>query len=377
MARIICISKYPPLEGGIAAKTFWLCRALAERGHTVHVVTDQENIDAEYSSPGSGFDLSVKNLHIHRPNEKIPWHIPNDAHPSLALLNTVLEVVDRYGADAIDTGYLIPYGLVGCLAGQITGIPFMLRHGGSDLHKFVEAGLWRHLLSKAFASASAIVTDMENSERFYEHSKRVVTVPPYIPNPACFKPPTNEAPKPTLALIGKANYHWRHKGWHRVVEIMKSLGDRFHYLVLSQGTGFTDFRKYVEERLDSPVEWRSFVHPLEMPSLLQAISGVFVLQNDMPFPVFSNLAAEALYCNVTVITDRHGIVQSMEKQGLHIDAESRHILVVPNDQPDRAAKTIADYFERPVSEKIDTSHREADYAAYMQKNEEAILSVLT
>lgn len=375
MARIICISKYPPLEGGIAAKTFWLCRALAERDHTVHVVTDQENIDAEYSSPGAQFDIAVKNLHIHRPNEKIPWHIPNDAHPSLALLNTTLEVIDRYGADAIDTGYLIPYGLVGCLAGQITGIPFMLRHGGSDLHKFVEAGLWRHLLSKAFASASAIVTDMENSERFYEHSKRVVTMPPYIPNPAFFKPSTNEAPKPTLALIGKANYHWRHKGWHRVVEIMKSLGNRFHYLVLSQGAGFTDFRKYVEERLTSPVEWRSFVHPLEMPSLLQAISGVFVLQQDLPFPVFSNLAAEALYCNVTIITDKDDIVQIMEKQGLHVDAASRQILVVPNDQPDRAAKTIADYFERSVPEQIDIGRRECDYADYVRKNEETILSV--
>jgi len=158
MARIICISKYPPLEGGIAAKTFWLCRALAERGHTVHVVADQVNIDAEYSFPGSASDVAIKNLFTHRPAEKIPWHVPNDTHPSLALLNTTLGVIDRHGADIIDTGYLIPYGLVGYLASQITGIPFILRHGGSDLTKFVEAGIWSNMLSKTFTSAAAIIS---------------------------------------------------------------------------------------------------------------------------------------------------------------------------------------------------------------------------
>lgn len=70
------------------------------------------------------------------------------------------------------------------------------------------------------------------------------------------------------------------------------------------------------------------------------------------------------------------MVQSMEKQGLHVDAESRHILVVPNDQPDKAAETINNYFEHAIPWQIDISHRVADYAAYMQKNEEVILSAI-
>lgn len=376
MARIICISKYPPLEGGISARTFWLCRALAERGHTVHVVTDQENINAEYSSPDFKSDLSVSNLYIHRPNETIPWHIPNDSHRSLVLLNTILEVIDQHGADVIDTGYLIPYGLVGYLASQITGIPFLLRHGGSDLNKFVDAGIWSNLFTKAFTSASTIITEKENCARFCEFSKLVVAIPPYVPNPAFFKPLVDKKTKPILALIGKANYYWRHKGWHKVAELMKGLGDRFHYLVVSQGAGFKDFRKYIEDRVDFSIEWRNFVHPFEMPQLLQSLSGIFVLQQGLPFPAFSNLIVEALYCNVTVITDRHDMVQSLRKHGLHIDAESRHILVIPNDQPDQAAEAITNYFERPVMEQIKIKGREFDYAAYIQKNEETILSVI-
>lgn len=376
MARIICISKYPPLEGGIAAKTYWLCRALAERGHTVHVVTDGGNIDADYCSPAFQDQVSVNNLHINRPQEKIPWHIPNEPHRALALLNAALEVVDQHGADVIDTGYLIPYGLMGCLAGQMTGLPYLLRHGGSDLNKFLNKGIWANLITKAFKGAGAIITDREHCEGFCSLSKRVISIPPYVPDPAFFKPMPGKKSKPTLALIGKANYYWRHKGWHRAIEIMKSLGDRFHYMIVSQGIGFKDFKKFAEDRIGSIIEWREFVDPAEMPRVLQSVSGIFTLQNDLPFPVFSNLVMEALYCNVTVVTDRPDMVQSLMKQDLHIDAESRHVLIVPSDDPDTAAERIINYFDGSVPEQIDVSQREADYASYIQQNEGAILSVI-
>ncbi|MEK6777011.1 MAG: glycosyltransferase [bacterium] len=376
MARIICISKYPPLEGGIAAKTYWLCRALAERGHTVHIVTDGENIDADYCSPAFRDQVPVNNLHIHRHQEKIPWHIPNDPHRSLALLNAALEVVDRHGADVIDTGYLIPYGLVGFLAGQMTGLPFLLRHGGSDLNKFLDKGIWSNLITKAFKGAGAVITDREHYGGFYGLSKRVISIPPYVPDPAFFKHSSGEKLKPTLALIGKTNYCWRHKGWHRAINIIKSIGDRFRCLIVSQGIGLKDFRKYVEDGINSVIEWKEFVHPLEMPRVLQSVNGIFVLQHDLPFPVFANIVMEALYCNVTVITDRPDMFQSLKKQVLHIDAESRNILVVPSDEPDTAAETIINYFTRLIPEQIDVSYREADYAGYIQQNEDAILSVI-
>lgn len=346
MARIICISKYPPLEGGIAAKIYWLCRALAERGHTVHVVTDGENIDTDYCSRSFQDLASVNNLHIHRPQEKIPWHIPNDLHRSMALLNTALEVVNRHGADVIDTGYLIPYGLVGFLAGRMTGIPFLIRHGGSDLNKFMDKGIWANLITKALKGASTIITDNNHREAFSGLSKRVISIPPYVPDPAFFKPAPGKRSKPTLALIGKANYCWQHKGWHRVIDIIKSLGDRFHYLIVSQGIGLQDFRKYVEDRIGSIIEWKEFVHPAAMPQLMQSVSGIFVLQKDLSFSAFSNLVMEAQYCNVTVITDRSDMVQNLNKYGLHLDDGSRLFLAIPDDQPNEAAKIIINHFGR-------------------------------
>jgi len=375
MARIICISKYPPLEGGIAAKTYWLCRALAERGHTVHVVTDGENIDADYCSPAFKDQLAIQNLHVHRPQEKIPWHIPNDPHRSLALLNAALEVVDRHGADVIDTGYLIPYGLVGCLAGQMTGLPFLLRHGGSDLNKFLDKGIWANLLTRAFNSASVVITDNDHCGAFGGLSKRVISIPPYVPDPAFFNPAPGKKSKPTLALIGKANYYWRHKGWHRAIDIMQSLGDRFRYLIVAQGIGLKDFRTYAEERIASDTEWKEFVHPAVMPHLLQSVSGIFALQQDLPFPAFSNLVMEALYCNVGVITDSPRVGQSLIAEGLIEEADLSHILVITSDEPGKAAERIIDHFTRSVPGMVDAGQRNAAYAAYLNRNEEAILSV--
>jgi len=342
----------------------------------VHVVTDGENIDADYCSPASQDQLAVQNLHVHRPQEKIPWHIPNDPHRSLALLNAAMEVVDRHGADVIDTGYLVPYGLVGCLAGQMTGLPYLLRHGGSDLNKFLDKGIWANLFTKAFNSASAIITDNDHCGAFSGLSKPVISIPPYVPDPAFFNPSPSEKSKPTLALIGKANYYWRHKGWHRVIDIMQSLGDQFRYLIVAQGIGLKDFRKYVEERIASYIEWKEFVHPAEMPHLLQSVSGVFAYQRDLPFPAFSNVVVEALYCNVGVITDSPDMVQSLKNQGLHIDTESRHVLVVPSDEPDAVAKTIIDYYNRAVQQQADVRHKEADHEAYIRQNEDAIFSVM-
>jgi len=51
-------------------------------------------------------------------------------------------------------------------------------------------------------------------------------------------------------------------------------------------------------------------------------------------------------------------------------------LVVPSDEPDTAAEAIINYFARSVPEQIDISNREADYAAYINRNEEVILSVI-
>ena len=135
--RITLLSKYPPLEGGIAAKTYWLARGLAKRGHTVHVVTHGVSAGQEYQIQGAESPPdAMPNLSVHRAPDEIPWHIPEDKEYALTLLDTTLSVIREHRIQIIDTGYLVPYGVIGHLAKLITGVRHIVRHGGSAQSKW-------------------------------------------------------------------------------------------------------------------------------------------------------------------------------------------------------------------------------------------------
>ena len=380
MARIVLISKYPPIEGGIAAKTFWLARSLAQRGHKVHIVTDRLGIAPEYSLHEYEDPPDTENLFVHRPDTKVPWHIPNNNHFDLDLLNTTVQVIKEYDADVIDTGYLIPYGVVACLASRMTGIPYILRHGGSDIHKFVLAGVWKDLLEDVFSNSALTITDKIGYDVVSRLSSRVEILHPYVPDATFFKSIREEnGQPPTLALIGKANYYWRHKGWHKVIEIMKALGSKFKLVVVSQGIGFQELRKCITQSIGANVEWRDFCHPSEMPELLNSVEGALLLSGDLPFPAFSNLLLEALFCGKLIITDNPDILQSYQ-YGLNLERFTQNILPIPVDDFETAAKTISERFEK-VHTSTDVSGQPQaiaakDYQTYIRKNENAMLSVL-
>ena len=94
--RIAFLSKFPPIEGGIAAKTFWLARGLAKRGHEVHVITHGISAGGEYRiQGGEEIPQDITNLWVHRPPNDIPWHIPEDDEQALTLLDLTLNVIRK------------------------------------------------------------------------------------------------------------------------------------------------------------------------------------------------------------------------------------------------------------------------------------------
>jgi glycosyltransferase involved in cell wall biosynthesis len=58
--KICIIAKYPPIEGGESSKAYWLARALGQRGHEVHVVTNALEVEEEYREQLSDYDLKYK-----------------------------------------------------------------------------------------------------------------------------------------------------------------------------------------------------------------------------------------------------------------------------------------------------------------------------
>jgi glycosyltransferase involved in cell wall biosynthesis len=376
MAKIVCISKYPPLQGGIAARTYWLTKALAERGHEMHVVTDAIDASPEYTMSRCDEPASSPNLFVYRPDVEIPWHIPEDRHRALNLLDTAVRVINEVQPDIIDTGYMVPYGIVGSLASRMTGVPFVLRHGGSDVAKFLSQNVWPTLFQKMFKAATLTITDQAALQTIRKSASNLVSALPYVPDPNVFNPSgrSTNAP-PVLAIVGKTNYHWRHKGWHRVARIMNALGRDFRYLIVSQGKGLADFKAFMMENWSvDAIDWESFVPPWNMPSLFNRIDGLFAFERDLPFPSFSNLVLEALYSGTTVITDNIDISECYRTEGLNLDTLPGGILTVNASDAVRAAKEITAHFSTQRSLKPTAClFREETYERYVTANEETLL----
>jgi hypothetical protein len=282
-----------------------------------------------------------------------------------------LEILEKEKPDVIEANYLVPYGLVAYLANQITGIPYVVRHGGSDIRKFLVGGLWPVLWSKALEGASLIVTDVDSQALIRKWSPRVRTLTPYVPDTSVFYPGLNKKrDRPILALIGKANYYWQHKGWHRVIDVWQRLEGSFNFLVISQGIGLEDFRSYVNLRMGDKVIWQGFVAPWEMPSLLNSIDGLFFYEADLPFPVFSNLAIEALFCGVALFVDNDRFLEHYQDHRLDLGKREEIIVTVPGHNPIKAAEIVkAHYRSKNLNLKMPDPPM---YENYLLSNEKII-----
>ena len=46
--RICLVGKYPPIQGGVSAQTYWFAQELANQGHQVHIVSNADEVEAGY-----------------------------------------------------------------------------------------------------------------------------------------------------------------------------------------------------------------------------------------------------------------------------------------------------------------------------------------
>src|SRR5688572_24421354 len=89
--KVCFIGKYPPIEGGVSATTYWLARGLAQRGHEISVVTNADEVEEDYRMhlvpgdeehyeprfPSSGGRVDVfPTEHLGRRMTHIPAHNP-------------------------------------------------------------------------------------------------------------------------------------------------------------------------------------------------------------------------------------------------------------------------------------------------------------
>ena len=295
------VSKFPPIEGGISAKTYWLACGFAEAGMEVHVVTNAMCVENDYRIRSCENDFHLPpGVEIDNVQVDTPWHIPYSELYLEKLLDKALSVCRAFNIEVIDSHYLIPYGVTAYLASQITKIPYIIRHGGSDVAKFWDRGFLGELLHQTLTGAATLITE---KPELAPMNTRTIRLPQYVPDEHLFKPVAKNGRHARYAYIGKINYHWEHKSLDRMLSLWNKVSSKeplAELVFLCQGKGKEDF---IKKREPQNIKFVDFISPWEMPGFLQDIDYLFYLVDNNPISDFSNLVVEAVACGVKIITD--------------------------------------------------------------------------
>lgn len=167
--KICFVTKYPPIEGGVSMRCFWLAQSLAERGHRLIVVTNSEEVEQGYrihlrpidrqriygGAPDRPRSLTVLST---RTDVDRLMHVPY-AHPYVTTLASMAtDAIRAHDLDCIFSYYLQPYGVASVLASRWAGVPFIIRHAGSDLGRLMKHREMRTALIEVFRAADVVET---------------------------------------------------------------------------------------------------------------------------------------------------------------------------------------------------------------------------
>jgi glycosyltransferase involved in cell wall biosynthesis len=301
--KICIISKYPPIEGGVSSKVYWLAKALGERGHEIHIVTNALEVEDEYREVLDTNEphYSPKNVYVHNtdPSPTIkanPSHIPFSKMYCEKLASVAIKVIEDYNIELIDSRYLIPYVVSGYLAKSLVNIPQIISHAGSDLQRLYPSPYLNCLLGKIIKSADGIITSSSSASFFHNlgvsTSKIFITqelsvdtrafnpdvspfdLAPYITNQKYF------SGIPIIAYIGKITHHFENKGLPELLKACSMINEEFLLLFVANGKKIDAFKALIRSaNLAEKTLFLPFFPPWQIPSILKSCACIVALEN--------------------------------------------------------------------------------------------------
>ncbi len=368
--KICIIGKYPPIEGGISSSTYWLAKSLGEKGHEVHVVTNALEVEDEYRE---NLDLSdsnyrPKNVFVHSTDpsptlEANPSHIPFSKVYCEKIASLAIETIDEHGIDIIDSGYLLPYCVSGFLAKSFTGIPQIVRHGGSDMQRLYPSPYLNNLLDRIIKSADAIITNNSSIPFFHNvgiASERIKPLQKVFADTESFNPQvpaldlspylTNQKYFPGIPIfgyIGKITHHLETKGLCNLLESCSSIEKEFLLLFVANGKKLDQFKEKINKaNLEDKTVFLNFIPPWQIPSVMKACTCVMALEKESS-PVFeyhtTSIPYEALATGRCVL-----LSDSLHRKEPYRSLKNgEEVLVVDPSNSDEIRKMLDKLIENP------------------------------
>jgi len=163
----VCIfGKYPPIQGGVSMRTYWVAHGLARLGHTVHVVTNANEVtppyrmfmrDEDWQRCDGTYGEGSVTVHWTESYGRRQWHIPAGTPYVTKLASIGLDLTHEQDFDLIYSYYVEPYGVAAHIVAQATGLPHVTRTAGSDAGRLWNLPQLAGLYDLVFKSADAVL----------------------------------------------------------------------------------------------------------------------------------------------------------------------------------------------------------------------------
>lgn len=325
-----------PTYGGSGVVATELGKALADRGHQVHFVSN---------SLPARLDVFRENLYFH---EVSMVHYPLFEHSPyvLALTGKLVEVVREQKLDLLHVHYAIPHATAAhlareILAGQGIRVKVITTLHGTDITLVGKDPNYAPVVSFAIQQSDAVtaVSDFlrDETHRYFDCRKKVITVPNFVDlhrfTPSV-RPGLRErfCPEGHRLLIHISNFR-RVKRIDRVVEWFHQISEQVPSTLLMVGDGpeLPRAEQSVREGgLSGKVHFIGRQDPVE--SLL-GVSDLLLLPSETES--FGLAALEAMACGVPVMSSDAGGLPELIEDGLG------GILVPENGQAQGIERAVA------------------------------------
>ncbi len=325
-----------PTYGGSGVVATELGKALADRGHQVHFVSN---------SLPARLDVFRENLYFH---EVSMVHYPLFEHSPyvLALTGKLVEVVREQKLDLLHVHYAIPHATAAhlareILAGQGIRVKVITTLHGTDITLVGKDPNYAPVVSFAIQQSDAVtaVSDFlrDETHRYFDCRKKVITVPNFVDlhrfTPSV-RPGLRErfCPAGHRLLIHVSNFR-RVKRIDRVVEWFHRISDQVPSSLLMVGDGPELPRAEQSVREGGLTGKVHFIGRQDPVESLLGVSDLLLLPSETES--FGLAALEAMACGVPVMSSDAGGLPELIEDG------RSGILVPENGQEQGIQKAVA------------------------------------
>ena len=404
MIKACFIIKYPPIQGGVSRHGYWLARDMAARGHQIYVVTNAAEVEDEYRIymdeddrewyeprfESSGGFVKVRNSQAVNKNLT---HIPFTNPFVTKLASIATQVIRRHDCQIIFAYYLQPYGLAAHLASHWTGVPYVVRHAGSDLGRLMRQRDLTTAYREVLKAADCVWTGLNDINPFIAMGVREERIwrGPSTSLSSIFNPQaapldlnallqkmalvesehvqgvlTNTKPldqsKPTIGIYGKVGEVKGSFDLLGALARLKQEGMDFNFVALTQGRDFPSFKAAIREHGLQERTWTlPFIPNWRIPGFIRACTAVCFLERDFPISFHGpGIPKEILACGTCLILSQEIAAKQGPLGENFIHGENILLVDDPKEQVE-LAESLRFVNQDPGSRQRKDPHRQRDW----------------